>query len=133
VFNRAYEKDREHLFLDTVCHPSVGDGQAISSFFVRASVYFAFFGDDFKSAVSVDEQNPGDKASQSTEREVIANNEASTTFLDRSSREQISSSIAAAEPSYIILDNNVEHRLETSNATTVLVSSGDETMDVSSM
>jgi Protein of unknown function (DUF3723) len=44
AFNKAYEADRKHLFLGTLYNPREGEGGGISSFLVRSSVYFAFFG-----------------------------------------------------------------------------------------
>ena len=44
VFNRAYHYDRKYLFLDNLERAELGTGADISSFFVRRSVYIAFFG-----------------------------------------------------------------------------------------
>jgi hypothetical protein len=44
VFNNAYEQDRRHLFLRYLYKPSRGEGGGISSFAVRSSVFFRFFG-----------------------------------------------------------------------------------------
>jgi hypothetical protein len=44
TFNKAYKDDRKYLFLDTLYEPSRGEGNGVSSFLVRSSVYFAFFG-----------------------------------------------------------------------------------------
>ncbi|KAF2178253.1 hypothetical protein K469DRAFT_599807, partial [Zopfia rhizophila CBS 207.26] len=118
VFNRAYKDDREHLFLDAFCPPRAGEGKAISSFFVRASVYFAFFGDGFKSAISVDTQNSSLSISHSTGASVP---------------EQTSSSIVIAGPSdVIVVDNESSQEAESSTAM-VLALSEDETFEVSKM
>ena len=63
MFNRAYKNNRENLFLNTFCPLRIEEGWAISSFFIRALVYFAFFRDDFKSEVSINIRNSSDKAS----------------------------------------------------------------------
>jgi hypothetical protein len=44
TFQIAYENDRDFIFLDVLYDPRSGEGKGISSFFVRTSVYFAFFG-----------------------------------------------------------------------------------------
>ncbi|KAI9773214.1 MAG: hypothetical protein M1839_002222 [Geoglossum umbratile] len=44
TFEKAYRNDRKFLFLDVLYDPVVGEGKGISSFYVRSSVYFAFFG-----------------------------------------------------------------------------------------
>ena len=43
VFSNAYIADRKHLFLHHLYEPIVGRGSGVSSFAVRASVFFAFF------------------------------------------------------------------------------------------
>jgi hypothetical protein len=43
AFENAYKHDRKFLFLDVLYDPVVGEGKSISSFYVRSSVYFAFF------------------------------------------------------------------------------------------
>jgi hypothetical protein len=45
TFENAHEYDRHHLFLDNLHELDNESGSGISSFFVRASVYHAFFGD----------------------------------------------------------------------------------------
>ncbi|KAL1845446.1 hypothetical protein Plec18170_009765 [Paecilomyces lecythidis] len=44
VFERAYENDRQVLFLDALSNPDEGGGEGITSLFVRVSVLKAFFG-----------------------------------------------------------------------------------------
>lgn len=44
VYQKAYEDDRDFLFLDVLYSPRKGEGEGVSSFYVRMSVYFAFFG-----------------------------------------------------------------------------------------
>ncbi|KAK0628283.1 hypothetical protein B0T17DRAFT_614224 [Bombardia bombarda] len=44
VFDNAYKNDRKHLFLGHLYSQNFGNGSGVSSFAVRASVYFAFFG-----------------------------------------------------------------------------------------
>jgi hypothetical protein len=138
VFNRAYKDDREHLSLDAFCPPRIGEGRAISSFFVRASVFFAFFGDELKSGVS-DTQNSSDKANQ-LESEAIANMEAETASLNGSHStgssvpEQTSSSRVVAGPSDVtVVDNEDRQELESSTAMVLALLSEDETMEVSKM
>jgi hypothetical protein len=58
AFNNTYKIDRNYLFLDVLCRPRTGKGRAISSFFVRASIYFAFFGDYSRSRACPSIQNP---------------------------------------------------------------------------
>jgi len=42
VFSKAYKDDRKHLFLGNLYNPDESTG--VSSFFIRASVFYAFFG-----------------------------------------------------------------------------------------
>jgi hypothetical protein len=44
VFNDAYKNDRKYLFLQQMYDAQYGKGSGVSSFAVRASVFFAFFG-----------------------------------------------------------------------------------------
>ncbi len=44
TFNNAWKADRKHLFLDTLYAPQRGNGGGVSSFLVRSSVFFHFFG-----------------------------------------------------------------------------------------
>ncbi|KAI9775932.1 MAG: hypothetical protein M1839_000721 [Geoglossum umbratile] len=44
TFENAYRNDWKFLFLDVLYDPVPGEGKGISSFYVRSSVYFAFFG-----------------------------------------------------------------------------------------
>jgi hypothetical protein len=44
VFENAYKQNRRLLFLSSIYEPTAGKGSGISSFFVRRSVFFAFFG-----------------------------------------------------------------------------------------
>lgn len=44
TFRRAFGYDRDFLFLDALDDPRLGEGRGISSFYVRASVFGAFFG-----------------------------------------------------------------------------------------
>jgi hypothetical protein len=44
TFRRAHENNRDFLFLDVLYNPRRGEGKGISSFCVRASAFFAFFG-----------------------------------------------------------------------------------------
>ncbi|KAI3573907.1 hypothetical protein IWW34DRAFT_854835 [Fusarium oxysporum f. sp. albedinis] len=44
VFDNAYMADRKHLFLPYIHGKANGEASGVSSFAVRASVYFAFFG-----------------------------------------------------------------------------------------
>jgi len=44
TFRRAYADDQDFLFLDVLYDPRLGEGKGISSLYVRASVFFAFFG-----------------------------------------------------------------------------------------
>lgn len=50
VFDNAYKNDRKHLFLPQLYDLNLGNGSGVSSFAVRASVYFAFFGRHFPSS-----------------------------------------------------------------------------------
>ena len=49
-FQAAYEYDRNYLFLDVLYDATDVRGRSISSFFVRRSTYFAFFGRSVPSA-----------------------------------------------------------------------------------
>ena len=44
VFENAYKQNRRLLFLRSIYEPAAGEGSGISSFFVRRSVFLAFFG-----------------------------------------------------------------------------------------
>jgi hypothetical protein len=44
VFENAYKRNRKLLFLRSIFDPAAGEGSGISSFFVRRSVFLAFFG-----------------------------------------------------------------------------------------
>ncbi|KAI9765977.1 MAG: hypothetical protein M1840_006984 [Geoglossum simile] len=44
TFENAYEYDKEFLFMQELYDPLSSEGKNITSFFVRVSVYFAFFG-----------------------------------------------------------------------------------------
>jgi hypothetical protein len=44
AYRRAYLDDQEHLFWDNLQDSEIGEGGGVSSFFVRSSVYKAFFG-----------------------------------------------------------------------------------------
>jgi hypothetical protein len=97
-------------------------------------VYFAFFGDGFKSGVSVDLPNLSDKASQLTEIEAIANMEAETASLNGSVADQtLSSIVVAGPPDVIVVDSEDRQELESSTAMVLALSSEDEIMEVSKM
>ena len=124
--------DREHLFLNIFYSPRVEEGGAISSFFVRAAVYFAFFGDNFKSGASVNTPNSDDKASQTTESDTILNIEAEAASLNESVPKQTSSSMVAAEPpDLVVVDNEDRQELESLTAMVLALSSDGETIEVS--
>ena len=44
IFENAHSRTQKYLFLRSIYEPTVGEGDGISSFFVRRSVFFAFFG-----------------------------------------------------------------------------------------
>ncbi|KAI9855635.1 MAG: hypothetical protein M1813_009681 [Trichoglossum hirsutum] len=46
AFQNAHEYDRQFLFLPVLYNPRWGEGTGITSFFVRRSVYLAFFGEE---------------------------------------------------------------------------------------
>ncbi|KAI9770970.1 MAG: hypothetical protein M1840_002674 [Geoglossum simile] len=50
TFGNAYKHDRKFLFLDSLYDPVAGEREGISSFYVRSSVYFAFFGRPIRSS-----------------------------------------------------------------------------------
>src|SRR6266849_4533182 len=75
VFNQVYKDNQEHLFLDAFHHLRVGERRAISSFFIRVSIYFAFFRDYFRSVASPNTQNPSNRANQLIESAAMANSE----------------------------------------------------------
>jgi hypothetical protein len=58
VFQKAYEDDRDFLFLDVLYDPRKGEGEGASSFYVRMSVYFAFFGDPQNTSPGVRPSTP---------------------------------------------------------------------------
>jgi hypothetical protein len=55
TFDKAYKHSRKHLFLDAL-HQYTGNRRNISCMFVRASVYFAFFGRHIEKVTATDEQ-----------------------------------------------------------------------------
>ena len=44
TFRQAHEDSRDFLFLDNFYDPRNGEGRGVSSLYIRASVFFAFFG-----------------------------------------------------------------------------------------
>jgi hypothetical protein len=51
IFENAHSRTRNYLFLRSMYEPTVGGGDRISPFFVRRSVFFAFFGRPPKSSL----------------------------------------------------------------------------------
>jgi hypothetical protein len=52
AFNCTYKINRNYLFLDVLYRPRTRKGRVISSFFIRALVYLAFFRDYPRSRAS---------------------------------------------------------------------------------
>jgi hypothetical protein len=144
VFDRAYKDDREHLFLGALSHSKAGEGSGISSFFVRTSVYFAFFGGKYTSTTRLDIQNPNNKTNQVTEIEALDNTESeiapqngshslrrTSLITGVSTPEEGVSPVSARQPSsdIIVMDSEESQGWESSTAM-VLALSEDEITEV---
>ena len=134
VFERAYRDDREHLFIDKFSHPRVGEGTAVSSLFVRASVYFAFFGESFKSGML---PVLGDKSRPLNEGEAVASTEVTRNASYRPQQatfttgvrtpQQIPSAMVREGPSdAIVVDNEGDQELASSTQMALALSKGGE-------
>ena len=82
IFENAHSRTRKYLFLRSIYEPTIGEGDGISSFFVRRSVFFAFFGRPPKN--SLFEQQGGNPPSPDLEDVMQVDYDHATTSSDRS-------------------------------------------------
>jgi hypothetical protein len=82
IFENAHSRTRKYLFLRSIYEPTVGEGDGISSFFVRRSVFFAFFGRPPKN--SLFERQGGNPPSPDLEDAMQVDYDHATASSDRS-------------------------------------------------
>lgn len=81
IFEKSHKHSRKHLFLDTLYGQLTGEKRAISSTFVRASVFVAFFGKISGQATSTNMQDPSNITIQPPESVGAANAERTMVVL----------------------------------------------------
>jgi hypothetical protein len=82
IFENAHSRTRKYLFLQSVYKPTIGEGDGVSSFFVRRSVFFAFFGRPPKNFLF--ERQGGNPPSPDLEDAMQVDYDHTTTYSNRS-------------------------------------------------